>query len=218
MQPWLRGCPSRAAGGFPGQGWSELPEPWVGGGTRGNSRLSWPGGWSSLTLQAGERGNAAQPCSGSVHVAACLHRLLFPVAIFLVLHCSYIKPNQQFYFHFLPRFLGWKWSLPCLAGKQKLGLCRAAAKEEGDGDQLQTPLVAPPPLNSHSFHQHVSNCASSRWIKYITTNQYCPEAQMHFLELIHFPAQPFPEGWARSWHSSQVPTCCLAACQPHHWS
>lgn len=46
-QPWFRGCPSQAAGGFPGQGW-RAARACVGGGTGGNSRLSWPGGWSSL--------------------------------------------------------------------------------------------------------------------------------------------------------------------------
>lgn len=90
-------------------GCSELPEPWVGGGTGAQFPTFLAGGMSSLTvLQAGECEGAAamsQPCSRRVHVAACSHCLLFPVAISLVLHCSYIKPNQQFYFHFLPGFL-----------------------------------------------------------------------------------------------------------------
>lgn len=92
------------------------------------SRLSWLGGWSSLTLlQAGEWEDAAavsQPCSRRVHVAACLHRLFFPVAIFLLLHCSYTKPTALFSF-FPPEFSAEKYPFYYLVGKQKLGLCQA---------------------------------------------------------------------------------------------
>lgn len=102
--------PSVAQQGCRGISWAGLERAARAVGGRWNTR-QFPaflaGGWSSLTLlQAEECGDAAQPCSGRVHVAACLHCLLFPVAIFLVLHCSFTKPNQQFYFHCLLRFLG----------------------------------------------------------------------------------------------------------------
>lgn len=151
--PWFPGCPGRLQGDFLAR-LHQLPEPWVGAATGAQFPAFLPGGMSSLALfPAGECGGAAavsQPCSRRVRVAACLHRLLFPLPslwFFIVL-----TPNQQFYFHFpTPDFSAEKYPFCCLAGKQKLGLCR----EDGDGGQLQTPLLAPPPLNSDSFHQHV---------------------------------------------------------------
>lgn len=126
--PGSQGAPAGLQGDFLGRQ-HQLPEPWVGGATGAQFPAFLAGRMSSLPLlAAGECEGAAavsQPCSSRVRVAACLHGLLFPASISLVLHCSY-KPNQQFYFHFHPPdFSAENYPFCCLAGKQKLGLCRA---------------------------------------------------------------------------------------------
>lgn len=147
--------PRPAAGGFPGQAAPAARA--VGGSCHRSSIPGFPARGDEFTRFAPSWG-VWRCCRGVPALQqACSCRCLpspaaFPVAITLVLHCSYTKPNQQFYFHFpTPDFSAEKYPFCCLAGKQKLGLCR----EDGDGGQLQTPLLAPPPLNSDSFHQHV---------------------------------------------------------------
>lgn len=171
--------PQQGLGGFPGQGWRELPELCVGGGTGAQFPTFLAGGmefihfvpswgvwrccWGVSALQ--------QACS-----CCCLP---FPVVIFLVLHCSHTKPTVLI--SFSPQIsLLKKHPFCCLAGKKKLGLCRAQRRKmvmvTSSKPHLCLLLPWTPSPSTFLFHLHLQ----SRWIKHIKTNQYCPEAKNAF--------------------------------------
>lgn len=100
VRPWFRVCPRRAAGGFPGQGWSELPEPWVGGGTRGNSRLSWPGdGVHSLCCKLRSVEMLLSPAAGVFMSLLAFIVCFFPLPSFWFF--IVLSPNQTNSFIFI---------------------------------------------------------------------------------------------------------------------
>lgn len=163
-QRWFRGCHSRPEGDFLGTA-----------GTRAARAVCGRWNRSSIPDFPGRGDGVHSLCSELGSVKVLLSCLSPAVGVFMLLlaftvcfsplpsFCCFIvlTPNQNnsFIFIFPPDFSAEKHPFCCLAGKQKLGLCRAL-------EQLQrrkmvmvasskSPLLAPPPLNSASFHQHV---------------------------------------------------------------
>lgn len=120
--------PQPGSGGFPGQGWGELPEPCVGGGT-GAQFPAFLAGDTEFTHFVPGWGVGRCCCRVSALQQACSCCCLPSLAAFSRCHLSgfLLFSHQTNSFNFIspPDFPAEKHPFCCLAGKQKLGLCRA---------------------------------------------------------------------------------------------